>query len=56
MLYGRLILICAERRGRNSVGGIRICNDETSQIIKEKKEVYLKYSNENSLQVEQKQL
>lgn len=28
-----------KRRRINSVGGIRICNDETVQIVKEKKEV-----------------
>jgi hypothetical protein len=38
------------------VGGIRICNDEILQIIKEKKEPYLKYSNKNSLKIEQKHL
>jgi hypothetical protein len=38
------------------VGGIRICNDETLQVIREKKEAYLKYSNENSLKMEQKDL
>lgn len=38
------------------MGGIRICNDETLHIDKEKKEAYLKYSNENSLKIEEKDL
>ena len=49
MLYGRLIFEAVRKDGE--VGGIRICNAETLQIVKEKKESYLKYSNENSLKI-----